>query len=157
MGRFIVSRLRCRPCLITLDDMHLNTCMNDVCLYVVQIYIYIYITIYVYAHRSAQMRVCLHEASYGYTNAFGCACACMSFCIRICGTTCKCIVWLYMHTCCLRMYLRMHMRMCMFMCRLMFVCARAMQCTAIQCQCTSTCACECKRYMYMHETWKNRL
>ena len=31
-----------------------------------------------YAHRSAQMRVCLHEASYGY-NAFGCACACMSF------------------------------------------------------------------------------
>ena len=42
MGRFIVSRLRCRPCLITLDDMHLNTCMNDVCLYVVQIYIYIH-------------------------------------------------------------------------------------------------------------------
>ena len=122
-------------------------------------YIYIYITIYVYAHRSAQMRVCLHEASYGYTNAFGCACACMSFCIRICGTTCKCIVWLYMHTCCLRMYLRMHMRMCMFMCRLynVCVCARAMQCTANQCQCTSTCACECKRYMYMHETWKNRL
>ena len=47
MGRFIVSRLRCRPCLITLDDMHLNTCMDDVCVYVVHI-IYIYICIYIY-------------------------------------------------------------------------------------------------------------
>ena len=56
MGRFIVSRLRCRPCLITLDDMHLNTCMNDVCLYVVQIYIYT--LLYMYMHTG--VRKCVY-------------------------------------------------------------------------------------------------